>query len=285
MYLYVNGLFQKETEAVISPFDHGFMYGVGLFETFRTYQGHPFLLDDHFVRLQKSCQELKIPFLYNRDEVADIISRLLELNQMDDAYFRWNVSAGEGPVGLQTEGYDQPTTIVYTKRLSVNNDYLEKRLVVLNTRRNSPEGTSRLKSHHFLNNIYGKREVGNDPNVEGLFLNDEGDVTEGVVSNVFWIKGDRLYTPHVETGALEGVTRSFLLYLARFVGLTPIEGRFPIEHMYDAEEVFITNSIQEIVAIRSLDEHLFPGKTGEKFRELLALYRSHTGSLWSKNDL
>ncbi|MCM3789190.1 aminodeoxychorismate lyase [Domibacillus indicus] len=274
MFTYVNGQVIPNSEVRISPFDHGFLYGVGVFETFRTYDGTPFLLDEHLNRLNRSLQELHIDLHVAREEVLDILAQLEEANGWRDAYIRFNVSAGEGDIGLQTAPYQKPNVIVFQKKLAPAGPMAEKRGVWLETRRNRPEGESRLKSHHYLNNIFGKREAGSDPSIEGIFLTEDGFVAEGVVSNMFWIKKGTLYTPALQTGILGGVTRRFVMDIARDTGLRFEEGLYTPAEAEAADEVFVTNSIQEIVPLRALGEKAFPGAAGEAVQLLFKQYRS-----------
>ncbi|MCI2254939.1 aminodeoxychorismate lyase [Domibacillus sp. PGB-M46] len=273
MFTYVNGQVIPNSEVRISPFDHGFLYGVGVFETFRTYDGAPFLLDEHLNRLNRSLQELHIDLHVVREEVLDILAQLEEANGWRDAYIRFNVSAGEGDIGLQTAPYQKPNVIVFQKKVASAGPMTEKRGVWLQTRRNRPEGESRLKSHHYLNNIFGKREAGSDPSIEGIFLTEDGFVAEGVVSNMFWIKKGTLYTPALQTGILGGVTRRFVMDIARDTGLRVEEGLYTPAEAEAADEVFVTNSIQEIVPLRALGEKAFPGAAGEAVQLLFKQYR------------
>ncbi|WP_209125622.1 aminodeoxychorismate lyase [Alkalihalobacillus sp. BA299] len=252
MYIYVNGEIVSSKDAKISVFDHGFMYGLGVFETFRIYEGHPFLMDDHFHRLRQSLQQLSINWVYNKEEISFILKQLLEKNNISNAYVRWNVSAGVGPLGLQVEPYEKPSTIVYVKPLPETLSY-SKRGVLLKTKRNTPEGNERLKSHHYLNNIIGKKEVGSDIEIEGIFLTEEGFLAEGIVSNLFWVKHNVVYTPAIKTGILNGVTRQFVMSLLKQLGIKCREGFFRKSDLYEAEEAFVTNSIQEIVSLRDVD--------------------------------
>ncbi|MFN7253002.1 MAG: aminodeoxychorismate lyase [Anaerobacillus sp.] len=247
MYIYMNGEFVLQKDARISPFDHGFLYGLGVFETFRTYDGHPFLLDDHFQRLACSVKELNIILPLDKNDLLKIIEQLLKINKLRDAYIRFNVSAGEAPIGLQTEVYNNPNVIAFIKPI-IGQMLHAKKAIFLNTVRNTPEGTIRLKSHHYLNNILGKREVP-DQDTEGIFLTKDGFVAEGVVSNVFWVKNGHVYTPSVKTGILNGITRKFVIELLKKNDIPCHEGFYKAEEVLEADEVFITNSIQEIVSI------------------------------------
>lgn len=274
MFTYVNGQVIPNNEVRISPFDHGFLYGVGVFETFRTYNGTPFLLEEHLKRLNRSLQELQINLYITWDEVQDILKKLERANGWKNAYVRFNVSAGEGEIGLQTAPYEHPNIIVFQKQLAAAGPIAEKRGVWLQTRRNRPEGESRLKSHHYLNNIFGKREAGSDPSIEGLFLTEDGFVAEGVVSNIFWSKERTLYTPALQTGILNGVTRQFVMDLAKEAGLRVEEGMYTPDEAEAADEVFVTNSIQEIVPLQALGKKVFPGAAGEVVQYLFTRYRS-----------
>lgn len=283
MYIYVNGEFVPEAEAKISPFEHGFMYGLGVFETFRIYKGHPFLLDDHFQRMQLSLDDLSINWRYDRAEVLTILHTLLNKNRITDAYIRWNVSAGVAPLGLQTEPYEKPTTIVYIK--PINGEFSAKKEgMVLRTRRNTPEGDWRLKSHHFLNNIYGKKEVGNTPDIEGIFLTREGYLAEGIVSNLFWVKNNVVYTPALETGILNGITRQYVKALLAKENIPCREGLYLLKDLEEADEVFVTNSIQEVVTITSIGRKRYESNNS-LVKELQHLYKKHRTTVWSLNEL
>ncbi|MCD8503331.1 MAG: aminodeoxychorismate lyase [Bacillaceae bacterium] len=224
MYIYVNGEYLRADQAKISPFDHGYLYGIGLFETLRLYNGHPFLLDDHFRRLQQSMFELNITYSLVKEDLLAIIDKLSQLNDLPNAYIRVNVSAGSAPIGLSSEVYTEPTVIVFMKELpQVVSRFRDA--VILKTNRNTPEGQRRLKSHHYLNNMIAKRELGSRDK-EGVFLTKEGYVAESIVSNIFWSKGKTVYTPSIETGILNGITRQFITSLLRKQGIHVKEGFF-----------------------------------------------------------
>jgi 4-amino-4-deoxychorismate lyase len=286
MLLYVNGKIVPKEEAFISAFDHGFLYGVGLFETFRIYNGHAFLLEDHIERLNKGLAELLIDRTFTKEEVDGMLSLLLKENGYQNAYIRFNVSAGMGELGLSADSYDEPNIIIYIKPLPPgNNELAEKRAELLTVRRNSPEGSYRLKSHHFLNNIFAKREIGNKMDVEGIFLTADGDLAEGVVSNLFWVKEKTVYTPSVLTGILNGVTRQFVLEIAKKNGWAIKEGFFKNEELDLADEIFITNSIQEVVGIHHWNGLEYPGRKGEFTQWLHKQYRHHSEKLSSRYEL
>ncbi|MBB6284478.1 aminodeoxychorismate lyase [Geobacillus subterraneus] len=285
MYVYVNGNIVPREEALVSAFDHGFLYGLGLFETFRTYGGHPFLLDDHLERLNGGLSELRIDRQFSRAEAVKIIERLLEANGLRDAYVRFDVSAGVGDLGLSAERYLCPTVIVYMKPLPPPAPREGKEGVVLAARRNSPEGHERLKSHHYLNNMIGKWELGHRPHAEGIFLNREGAVAEGIVSNIFWVKGGVVYTPAPSVGILNGVTRQFVIALLHELHIPVDEGIYPLSDLYEADEVLITNSLQEIVPLHRIGHRVYLGTNGPVTCTLQRHYRRFTDTLWTRNEL
>ncbi|HEY9576182.1 MAG TPA: aminodeoxychorismate lyase [Pseudobacillus sp.] len=282
MFIYLNGEIIPKEQAQISPFDHGFLYGLGVFETFRIYNGHPFLLDDHLERLNNSLRTLLIKKEFNRSETVELLQSLSKANGWEHSYIRFNVSAGNGEIGLQTAAYEKPNVIVFQKPLPPPDGLAEKQGKWLTTRRNSPELNERLKSHHYLNNIAGKREAGNDASIEGIFLNEAGKVAEGVVSNIFWIKENTLYTPAVETGILNGVTRRYVMHIAEKAGMTVTEGSFHPEEVEAADEAFFTNSIQEVTAVSQIGNQAFPGKHGAWTNKLFSCYASKRETLWSR---
>lgn len=283
MKLLIDGQLTNSDEAVISVYDHGFLYGMGLFETFRTYGGKPWLLERHAHRLAEGCRVLGIAYVPDPNRMAEATAALLRANGLTDAYVRWSVSAGAGEVGLPAGDYEQPREIVYAKPLAPDAPHARaaKTLRLLRLRRSSPEGDVRLKSFHYMNNILAKRELlsgGAVPGMEGLFLNAAGHLVEGLVSNVFWVKNGTLYTPSLEAGPLPGITAGFVRDLAERLGVRTEAGLYGPELLAAADELFITNSIQEIVPAAALEDvdgtslREWP-KPGELTRRLMEDYR------------
>jgi 4-amino-4-deoxychorismate lyase len=258
MKLLFNSQLIDSKEAVISAFDHGFLYGMGLFETFRTYNGLPWLLERHVARLTRGCEMLGIIYEPDLMRLKKAVSDVLRANGLSDGYIRWSVSAGEDAIGLPAHLYDKPNEIVYAKELAADEPSSRrgKTLRLLKLPRSSPEGSIRLKSFHYMNNIVAKRELigaGAGPGTEGLFLDNNGNVAEGMVSNVFWVKSGVLHTPSAQTGLLEGITREYVLEMAVNMGITVKEGLYTWQDLLNADEVFVTNSIQEIVPVVRLE--------------------------------
>lgn len=285
MYLYLNGDVVHSREAAISPFDHGYLYGMGVFETFRTYDGHPFLLKDHLNRLSQGLNELNIAADLDEEKIRRSISELLEKNELNDAYCRFNVSGGAGDIGLKTTPYENPTVILFQKELPPIKPLREKEGVFLSLRRNTPETGERLKSHHYLNNMAAKREIGPSLDQEGIFLTKEGHLCEGITSNLFWVKNGELFTPSVDTGLLNGITRRFTLALSYQLDMPVREGLFGKEELLEADEVFFTNSVQEIIPVRTIGSIHFPGRKGKMVRLLYEQYSKYKRHLNSIEEL
>lgn len=253
MFIYLNGEVLSSENAMISIFDHGYLYGVGLFETFRTYHGQPFLLEDHLDRLEQGCVQVGMIWERNDQRIKDQISSLLHLNGLEDGYFRFNLSAGAQPIGLPNELYTNLTEALFIKELPPPIE--QKRLVTVQTRRNTPEGSTRLKSHHYLNNILAKREA--PLNAEGVLLTANNKIAEGIVSNLFFIRNGELFTPALSTGILAGITREWVIQLAHKSGITVHQGEYEVPFAQESDEVFMTNSIQEIVPVSHWDDQVY----------------------------
>lgn len=282
MYIYLNGDIVEDKDAKISPFDYGYLYGIGLFETIRIYEKHPFLLDDHLDRINNALHELNFDFAFRKSEVLSIIEQLLERNDWENASIRLNISGGVGEPALRTLTFNEPTILVYGSSLPKPGEELrQKDARILSIKRNSPEGAERWKSHHFMNNLLAKQEVA-DPSIEGIFLSAENHIAEGVTSNVFWVKGETVFTPSIETGILNGITRQYVMTLCEKLGIQVEKGRFKRQDLLEADECFVTNSIQEITAIRSIEGNSFSGSDGIITRELFSNYVQDRLKRWTR---
>jgi 4-amino-4-deoxychorismate lyase len=280
-----NGSVIEAEKAVVGVFDHGFLYGLGLFETFRTYGGQPHLLGRHLRRLTEGCRALQIAYTPDEQAIRDWLVQVMEANDLPDAYVRMTVSAGDEGLGLPTGTYGRPNVWLLVKQLpaalpSVYEQGRELRL--LQTVRNTPEGDIRLKSLHYMNNIIAKQEllrVGASTGAEGLLLTKEGYLSEGIVSNLFFVRDNRVCTPSLDAGILPGITRERVMELAAGAGYSVEEGLYRWEDLLAAKEVWITSSIQELVPITTLTDsngnayRVGSGQAGPIHRQLLADYR------------
>ncbi|CAM3256759.1 aminodeoxychorismate lyase [Filibacter tadaridae] len=272
MWCWMNGEFVLADDLKISPFDHGFLYGVGFFETFRTYDGNVLLFDEHMDRLRTALIEFQITLPYEDSVILETVARLNELSGEQDGYFRLNVSAGVHDLGLAPSIYETPNVILFRKELVQTTRGAEKKAVWLETPRNRKEGAMRHKSHSFLNNVRGRLEVPSLKEVEGLFLTEEGFVAEGITSNVFWVKRGELFTPSIETGILSGTTRALVIEHAQSTGIHVNEGLYNKKDVETADEVFVTNAVQELVPLSEIGGIPFPGVTGMYYEKLHKLY-------------
>ena len=272
MSCWMNGQYVKSEEIRISPFDHGFLYGVGFFETFRTYNGNVFLFEEHMDRLRCALSEYQIKMPYDDAEILAAVQGLNGAEDGEDGYFRLNVSAGVHDIGLAPSSYLAPNVILFRKELAATVRGIEKVGVWLDTARNNPESKIRHKSHNFLNNVRGRLELPSLKEIEGLFVTTEGFVAEGVTSNVFWIKNGKLFTPAIETGILPGTTRAVVMEIAQSAGVAVNEGFYSKSDVEDADELFVTNAVQEIVPLSRIKEVILPGASGFYYTKLHGLY-------------
>ncbi|KZZ86550.1 aminodeoxychorismate lyase [Bacillus sp. SJS] len=285
MFIYLNSKMIRAEEASISLFDHGYMYGLGIFETFRAYQGHSFLLKDHLDRLHASLSVLGIKASLTAGQVHGMVEELLTANHIKDgnAAVRLTVSAGNGGPGFLDQVFDEPVISCFLRPIAAPAD--QKQGQVLTLRRNTPEGTFRMKSSHYMNNFLAKKELNGKPDTEGIFLTKEDNVCEGIVSNLFWVKKGTVFTPSPETGALDGVTRKFVLALCKKMNVPYKEGFFPLDDLLSSEEAFMTNSVQELIPFSKIDIQSFAGKDGAVIQKLQEEYSKYRHALWSRDEL
>ncbi|WP_329958860.1 aminodeoxychorismate lyase [Sporosarcina sp. G11-34] len=268
----MNDEYIRDEDLKISPYDHGFLYGVGFFETFRTYAGNVLLFKEHMDRLNEALAEYRIAMPYNEEEILAVVRKLDDLSGNADGYFRLNVSAGVQDIGLAPSSYATPNVILFRKALPQSTRGAEKEAVWLETPRNRPESAVRHKSHNFLNNVRGRLELPSLKDTEGIFVTEEGFVAEGVTSNIFWVKDGSLYTPDIATGILPGTTRAFVMKLAEQVKIDVQEGFYLKSDIENADELFVTNAVQEVVPIHRVGNRVFPGNSGIYYNRLHDLY-------------
>lgn len=286
MWIYLNDAFVKEEEAVISVFDHGFLYGDGVYETIRSYGEKLFMRDQHIARLHRSAEAigLAIPIPYKAwpDLLHDAMIRNHVGHAQQDAYLRITISRGAGDIGLDPALCPSPTVVIMTKPLIPAKPGLYDTgvsLIVAKTRRNLPSALSpHIKATNFLNNILAKREAIAAGVFDSIFLNWENYVTECTVSNLFFVAGGRLCTPSLDCGLLDGITRDIVIQLAREDGMPVEEGRFTAGDLSVSDECFLTNTSMEIMPVAAVDHQAVgsgtPGPITQRLRALFASQRS-----------
>ena len=268
---WMNGSYLPAEELKISPFDHGFLYGLGFFETFRTYKGKVLFLGEHYNRLCKALNCYRIEMPYSLKELEAVVSELT-VQAKEDGYFRLNVSAGVHDLGLQPTAYKEPTVIIFRKELPKRRRGEGKSARWLDTPRNIPEQQVRMKSHHYGNNVLGRFEVPSLVNEEGFFVTPRGYIAEGVTSNIFWVKDDILYTPSIDTGILPGITREWVIQIANRLGYRIEQGLYKPIEIKRASECFVTNSVQELVPITNIGLQTYLGEDGPVYNRLHQAY-------------
>lgn len=279
MWVYLNDKFVPEEEAVVSVFDHGFLYGDGVYETMRAYRGRVFQLAEHLARLERSASRILLHLPASQDRLAALVRESLERNQLPEAYLRVTVSRGPGEIGLDPALSKSPTLVIIAKPFHPYpvSFYTEGvAAIVAKTRRNAPEALPpQVKSLNCLNNVLAKLEAKAAGVHDALMLNQQGELTEGTTSNVFVVKSGRLRTPKVECGILDGITRSVLLRLAHEQGITTEEMRLTGDDLFTADECFLTNTTQEVLPVTRVDGRMIgDGRPGPFTRRLHDLFRA-----------
>lgn len=264
----------------MSAFDRGFLYGDGVFETLRTYGGTPFRLDAHLARLGDALAEVGITGAPGPAELGRIVAETLARAELPEAYLRITVTRGEQIEGGPEPRLDvQPTVVVTALPLRQYPAVAYERgvsVVVLWPRNVADRPAPGVKSTSFQRGVLGRRQVASRSAQDGLYLDGCGNVTEGTVSNVFVVEHGALRTPPREV-CLAGVTRAEVLAIARGRGLAVVEAPVPVDLLHRAEEVFLTNSLAELLPVVEIEGRpVGSGCPGPIWRQLLLAYRERT---------
>lgn len=281
MWVYINGEFFKKEDAKISVFDHGLLYGDGIFEGIRSYNGRVFKLWEHIERLYRSAHVLLLRIPYTKEEMAKAVLSTVRMNNLQDAYIRLIVTRGEGDLGLDPRKCSNPNVIIIADKIVLYPERIYEEglcIVTVATRRNVPEALNPcIKSLNYLNNILAKIEANNVGAAEALMLSIDGYVTECTGENIFIIKDSTLITPPSYIGALEGITRAVVMELAEKEGLCVKEELFTRYTLYNAEECFLTGTAAEVVPVTKVDGRLInDGKVGEITKRIMKAFRELT---------
>ncbi|GAB4489221.1 MAG: branched-chain-amino-acid transaminase [Thermodesulfovibrionales bacterium] len=274
MRIFLDGRLVDEAEALVSVYDHGFLYGDGIYETMRAYEGVVFMLERHLGRLGRSAGLMRLA-LPPEGVVRDAVLATISANGLADAYVRVTVSRGKGPIGLDPGLCPKPTFVVVAEQFTPYPEAFYRdgvTLTVARTRRNHPDALDpRIKSLNFLNNIFAKVEAKERSAWEAVMLNSAGYLAEGTVSNIFFVRGGVLCTPSVECGVLDGITRETVISAARAEGVAVEEGFFRPEDLFSASEVFFTNTTSEVMPVSRVDDRTYA--VGEITRRLHGRYQ------------
>jgi branched-chain amino acid aminotransferase len=280
--VYVDGQLVPVEEAKVSVFDHGLLYGDGVFEGIRAYHGRVFRLTQHLERLCASADGIHLTIPLSMAEMEEAVVQTLRANGLADAYIRLVVTRGKGDLGLDPRKCPRPTVFIITGGIQLYDPsvYVDGlKLITCRTRRTSPRALDpALKSLNYLNNILAKVEVTAAGADEGIMLNEAGFVAECTGDNIFYVREGAIITPPPEAGMLKGITREAVMEVARQQGYPVWERLFKEEELFTADECFLTGTAAEIVPVTSIDGRpIGGGKAGsvtgslrEGFRELVA---------------
>ena len=272
--VYINGVLFPKEEAKISVYDHGLLYGDGVFEGIRSYAGKVFRLADHIDRLWNSAKGIRLEIPMTPGEMAAAVEQTLATNGIKDGYIRVIVTRGIGNLGLNPNHCARPQVIIITDTISLYPEELYRNgleIVTVSVVRNHPAALSpRIKSLNYLNNIMAKIEGLQAGCEEALMLNHKGEVAECTGDNLFLVRGRRLLTPPNEAGILEGVTRDSVMQLGRQAGLEVAEVPLTKHDIYIADECFLTGTAAEVIAVVKIDSRkIGAGVPGPVTRDLM----------------
>jgi branched-chain amino acid aminotransferase len=258
LQIYIDGKFQPEEEARVSVFDHGLLYGDGLFEGIRVYNRKVFMLDAHIKRLYNGAKVIRLDIPLDRETLKEKICETVRVNDISDGYVRLVVTRGKGDLGLSPSKTANPNVIIIASTIKIYPDEVYQhglKVVTVSTRRNNPDSLSpQIKSLNYLNHILAHLEVLHAGADEGLVLNDSGYVTECVVDNFFIVLDGAVVTPPTNSGALNGITRLVVFELCKDLGIEIREEQLSLVECYTADECFLTGTAAEIAPVTYLDD-------------------------------
>lgn len=279
--VYIDGQFYNKEDAKVSVFDHTFLYGDGVFEGIRVYEGCVFRLKQHLERLYASAKYIMLPIPLELDELTEAVAETVRRNGIRNGYIRLVISRGEGPLGLSPWLCPKGSVIIIVDSITLYpSEYYEKglTLVTVPTMRNRTESlNARVKSCNYLNNILAKIEAHNSGCIEALMLDQNGFVVECTGDNIFVIKKGKIRTPPAYLGALEGITRNCIMEIAREKGYSLSEEPFTRYDVFTADEVFLTGTAAEAIPVVEVDKRsIGDGKPGPITLDLIVAFRKRT---------
>lgn len=256
-WIYLDGQYVTKENAKVSVFDHGFLYGDGIFEGIRIYNGNIFKCKEHLDRLYDSAKSIMLDIPLSYDEIREAMAETIRRNEMRNGYIRLVVSRGYGNLGIDPLRCEKASVVIIVEELSIYPEeaYLKGlRTISVSQRRNIPDALNpKIKSLNYLNNVLVKIQSNHAGVGEAIMLNSQGYVTEGSSDNIFIVKNGVLITPPCYLGALEGITRNAIIELADKIGLPFKEQPFTLHDVYVADEVFFTGTAAEVIAAYEVD--------------------------------
>jgi branched-chain amino acid aminotransferase len=279
--IYIDGKFYPQADAKISVFDHGLLYGDGIFEGIRFYNGRVFRLEEHLERLWDSARSICLEIPMSRREMTAALLETIRENDLREGYIRLLVTRGVGNLGLNPEQCKQPSVIIIAATVTLYPEAVyQKGLTVVTcaTRRTNPAALNpAVKSLNYLNNVMARIEANLAGADEALMLNDAGNVAECTADNVFIIKRGQIFTPPITAGALRGITRSIVFEIAAELGIKVTETDVTRHDVFIADECFLTGTAAEIIPVIQVDGRLIgSGKPGAISARMIARFRQLT---------
>jgi branched-chain amino acid aminotransferase len=279
MRIWIDGQLIPQQDAKISVYDHGLLYGDGCFEGIRIYNKRIFKCQSHIDRLYRSAELIHLEIPYSKDEIDQAMRDCIAANELTDGYIRLVVTRGPGDLGLNPFLCKRPTVICIADKIKLYPDsFYEEGLGVVTAKRIRVDPRAldpAVKSLNYLNNILAKIEAINEGKLEAIMLNREGKVSECTGDNLFIVKDGSVHTPPTSAGILHGITRAFVLELCGKLGITAVERDMELEEVRQADEVFLTGTAAEIIAVTLVDETTVgDGKRGPITAKLNEAFRA-----------
>jgi branched-chain amino acid aminotransferase len=252
MFAFLNSQFVSEEQARVSIFDRGFTYGDGLFETLRVYNGKPFRWGQHWQRLERGAEFLRIKVPFSSTEAFCLVEQLLEKNQLADAVLRINLSRGVGPRGYSIKGAQQPGFALTSHEVQRSRTPLSWKLATSALRLSKNDPLAKIKHSNKLLQVAARTEAEEKGADEALLLNNEGEIVEAATANFFWIQKGEVFTPPLSTGALPGITREVVLEICKSHKI-PLKEKIVPREDFQADAAFLTASVLEFVEVTTID--------------------------------
>jgi branched-chain amino acid aminotransferase len=277
LYAYVNGRYVRREEASISIYDHGFLYGDGVYEAIRAYNGIVFKLREHLDRLYESAKSIKIDLPIEKQELGRIVVEVLKKNQLKSGYVRIVVSRGAGKMGVDPRNCTEPTIVIMAEpREPLFGEKVKGISAIISSLRRTPSWSldPRIKTLNYLNNVLAKIEAIDAGVEEAIMLSEQGFVLETSTENVFVVKNGVVATPHPSMGVLKGITRDVVITIVKELGYPLEERTISVHELYNADEVMVTGTAAEVVPVIKVSGRVVgDGKVGPVFSKITARFR------------
>ncbi|NLK97904.1 MAG: branched-chain-amino-acid transaminase [Epulopiscium sp.] len=283
LIIYLDGEYVKKSEAKISVFDHGVLYGDGVFEGIRAYNGRIFKCKEHIDRIYAAAKAIMLDIPMTKDEMKEVLLETCRRNNLRDAYIRLVVTRGAGDLGLSPTKCPKPTVFCIAATIELYPpEMYEKGMPVITAAQRRNKATivdPQIKSLNYLNNILAKIEANRAGVPEAIMLNHDGIVAECTGDNIFIVKDGVIYTPPIHIGILDGITRRTIIDLAKEMGIEVYEKEFTLFNVYNADECFLTGTAAEAIAVTQVDGRVIgDGVAGPITKKLLEAFQAYANS-------